>query len=118
MGVQKHYKNLLQKNRVEECLQKNRQKNPNRYFSIFLITCLGVSRFSVRGVKRHDKQIGENPDQPWYFFGLRGTNQPRQGPSVFFECPVPLGCGDRGAWRVGRGARGLGKGGRKKKEVT
>jgi hypothetical protein len=38
MGVQKHHKNVLQKNRVEKFLQKNRQKNPKPIFSrLFLI---------------------------------------------------------------------------------
>jgi hypothetical protein len=35
-------------------------------------------RFSVRGVQKHDKKSRILLDQPWYFFGLRGTNQPRR----------------------------------------
>jgi hypothetical protein len=47
MGVQKHYKNLLQKNRVEKCLPKNRQKNPKPIFLDFFNHVFG--RFSVLG---------------------------------------------------------------------
>jgi hypothetical protein len=68
MGVQKHNKKRLQKNRAEKLLQKNRLKNHKPiFFSIFLITFLGFSRWGEF----------KNTDQPWYFFGLRGTNQPR-----------------------------------------
>jgi hypothetical protein len=28
--------------------------------------------------------LTKKSDQPWYFFGLRGTNQPPQGPSIRF----------------------------------
>jgi hypothetical protein len=37
-------KNVLQKNRVEKFLQKNRQKSKTDFFSILCITFLGVSR--------------------------------------------------------------------------
>jgi hypothetical protein len=39
-------KNVLQKNRVENILQRNRQKIENRFFLDFFITFFG--RFSVR----------------------------------------------------------------------
>jgi hypothetical protein len=31
--------------------------------------------------KTRFKNLFKKYDQPWYFFGPRGTNQPRQGPS-------------------------------------
>jgi hypothetical protein len=37
-------KNVLQKNRVEKLLRKNRPKNQNRLFLVFVITFLGVFR--------------------------------------------------------------------------
>jgi hypothetical protein len=53
------------------------KKNQNR----FAPDCFNrFGRLSVRGVQTHDKKT----DQPWCFFGLRGTNQPRRGPSCFF----------------------------------
>jgi hypothetical protein len=62
------------------------KKIQNRFFLDFFNHVFG--RFSVRGVKKHDKKSGKKSDQPWYFFGPRGTNQPRQGPSIsFLECP-------------------------------
>jgi hypothetical protein len=62
---------------------KKSTKIQNRFFSLdFLNHVFG--RFSVRGVKKkHDIKSRKKSYQPWYFFGLRGTNQPRQGPSVF-----------------------------------
>jgi hypothetical protein len=52
MGVQKHYKNVLQKNRVEEVLEKIGGKNQNRTFLGFFITCtwafLGEGRAKTR----------------------------------------------------------------------
>jgi hypothetical protein len=64
-------------------LQKNRQNNPKPiFFSICFNHAFG--RFSVRGVQNTTRKIERETDQPWYFFGLRGTNQPRRGPSVFF----------------------------------
>jgi hypothetical protein len=71
-------------------LQKYQLKNPKPIFVRFF-KILGVSSFSVRGVQKHDKKIRGKSDQPWCFFGRRGTNQPRQGPSCFFECPLALG---------------------------
>jgi hypothetical protein len=63
-----------------------RQKNPKTgCFSNFFYHVFG--RFSVLGegsAKTRKKNLGKKSDQPWYFFGLRGTNQPPQGPSLFF----------------------------------
>jgi hypothetical protein len=41
MGVQKYYKNSLQKNRFEKFLQTNRQKTQNRLF-LNLFLCFGA----------------------------------------------------------------------------
>jgi hypothetical protein len=77
MGVQKHHKNLLQNNRVKKFYKKI-DKNPKPiFFSIF------SSRFWAN--------IGEKNAQPWDLLGLRGTNQPRRGPSFFGG---PLGNGE------------------------
>jgi hypothetical protein len=65
--------------------QKNDKKNKTGFFSIFYHV---YGRFSVRGGQKHDKKSPKKTDQPWYFFGLRATNQPRQGPSfVFLRAP-------------------------------
>jgi hypothetical protein len=85
MGVQKHYKNVLQTKRFT--------KIQTDFFSIFVYHVFG--RFSVRGVQKHDKKnLETKSDQPRYFFGPRGTNQPRQGPSlVFLSAPrFEFGC--------------------------
>jgi hypothetical protein len=75
-------KTFYKKNRVEKFLQENRQKSKTDFFLDFFHHVFG--RFSVRGVKKHDKKSHKKSDQPWYFFGLRGTNQPPQGPSNLF----------------------------------
>jgi hypothetical protein len=62
------------------------KKSKTHFFLDLFYRVLG--RFSVRGVKKHDKKSQIIFDQPWYFFGLRGTNQPPQGPSFCFECPL------------------------------
>jgi hypothetical protein len=72
MGVQKHYKKRFAKTRVETFVQNNRQKNLNPFFSRFsFITFKGVSRGG--DFKNKTKNRGKS-DQPWYFFGIRGTN--------------------------------------------
>jgi hypothetical protein len=67
----------LQKNRVEKFFKQIDKKRKTDFFLDFFYHVFG--RFSVKNCF----------DQPWYFFGLRGTNQPRRGPSGFFL--VPLG---------------------------
>jgi hypothetical protein len=62
--------------------KKSTKKSQTDFFSIFFYHVFG--RFSVRGVQKHEKKISKKSDQPRYFFGLRGTNQPRRGPSLFF----------------------------------
>jgi hypothetical protein len=52
-------KNVLQKDRVEKFLQKNRQNNPKPDFVSFFYHVFG--RFSVRGVQKHDKK--KNPEK-------------------------------------------------------
>jgi hypothetical protein len=53
-GVQKHYKNVLQKNRVQRFLQKNRQKNRQKNPTILFYRVFG--RFSVRGFQKHHRK--------------------------------------------------------------
>jgi hypothetical protein len=82
MGVQKHYKKrFTKKNRVEKFYKKIDKKSKTDFFSIFL------SRFwaflGEGSSKTRLKNLTKKTDQPWYFFGLRGTNQPPQGPSIF-----------------------------------
>jgi hypothetical protein len=48
MGVQKHYKYVLQAGRVEKSLQKNRPKTQSRFFSWF--------QKRVRGVQKRDEK--------------------------------------------------------------
>jgi hypothetical protein len=82
MGVQKPLI-FFCKDLVEKFLQKSRQKSKTDFFSICFDHVFG--RFLAKGIKKkHDKKLTQKSDRPWYFFGLRGTNQPRQGPSVFF----------------------------------
>jgi hypothetical protein len=85
MGVQKHYKKRLQKNRVEKFFKKIQNR---------LFLDLFLSRFwaflGEGSSKTRQKNLENKPDQPWYFFGPRGTNQPRQGPSLFFLVPLGL----------------------------
>jgi hypothetical protein len=67
-------------------LQKNRQKNPKPIFSRFFLSRFWA--FLGEGSSKNTiKKSQKNPDQPWYFFGLRGTNQPRRG-HFCFECPL------------------------------
>jgi hypothetical protein len=67
---------------------KNRQKNPKPISLDFSITFLSRFRVFLREGSSKTRQKSQNKsDQPWYFFGLRGTNQARQGQgpsSVFF----------------------------------
>jgi hypothetical protein len=69
----------LQTNRVQKFFKTIGKKSKTDFFSIFVYHVFG--RFSVRGVQKHDKKSREKNDQLCYFFGLRGTNQPRRGPS-------------------------------------
>jgi hypothetical protein len=75
------YKNIVSKS----FYKKNRQKSKTVFSRLFYHVS---GRFSMRGVQKHDKKSGKT-DQTWYFFGLRGTNQPR-GPSCFFLVPLPF----------------------------
>jgi hypothetical protein len=71
--------------------QKTDKKSQTGFFSILFYHVFG--RFSARGVKKHSKNLGKksDPPPPWYFFGLRGTNQPRGGwGSVIFFLARPL----------------------------
>jgi hypothetical protein len=90
----------LPKNCVENFFKKIDKKIQNRFFLDFFYHVFG--RFSVRGVQKHDKKSRKKSDQPWYVFGLRGTNQPPQGPSLFFlsaPCERPWVAG----WKRGAG---------------
>jgi hypothetical protein len=81
-------KNVLQKNRAEKFLQKNRPKNPKPVFFLDFVHHV-FGRFSVR----------ENKSGPGPFFGVYPAHPPR-GPPNFF-----LGAGktNRGA----EAARGI-----------
>jgi hypothetical protein len=56
------------KNTTKNVFTKNRQKIPNRFFSVFVYHVFG--RFSVRGVQKHDKKIPNKLIWPWSFLGL------------------------------------------------
>jgi hypothetical protein len=85
-------KNVLQKI-VSKSLQKNRPKKTNRIFLDFCLsrlwTFLGEGRSKTRA-----KGLDFFYQPQYKFFGRRGTNQPRKGPSVisprffFFEVEV------------------------------
>jgi hypothetical protein len=83
VGVQKHYKKTVYKtNRVEKFYKKI-DKNPKPIFSQFVLTRFWA--FLGEGsLKTRPKNLTQKSGQPWYFVGLRGTNQPPQGPSFFF----------------------------------
>jgi hypothetical protein len=57
-------KNVLQKNRVEKLLQKNRQAIQNIFFSRFLYV---FGRFLVRGLKKRPKKYQKNKSDPGPF---------------------------------------------------
>jgi hypothetical protein len=80
MGVQKHYKKHFTKNRVYKKIDK---KIPNRFFLDFVLSRF-LAFLGEGSSKTRQTDLGKKSDQPWYFFGLRGTNQPRGGPSLFF----------------------------------
>jgi hypothetical protein len=82
----------LQKKSCGKVFTKKSTKNPKTdFFSILFSHVFG--RFLVRRSKpRNKKHTQKKTDQAWYFFGLRGTNQPPQGPSIFnFFLSVELG---------------------------
>jgi hypothetical protein len=85
MGVQKHNKKRFTKKSCGKYFTKKSEKNPKP-----IVSRLFLSRFWAflgEGVKQQDKKYRKKSDQPWYFLGLRGTNQPRQGPSFFVWAP-------------------------------
>jgi hypothetical protein len=87
-------KNVFKKIVSKSFYQKIDKKSQTDFFSVLFYHVFG--RFSVRGVQKHDKKSRKKTDQPRYFFGRRGTNQPRRGPSHFvLSAPWPLGRGRR-----------------------
>ena len=90
-------KTLYKKIASKSFYKKNEQKNPKPYFSrFFFITFLGVSRFSVRGVQKHEKKLEKKLEKKSdqltspgtrVLFWLRGTNQPRQAPRSVVRGP-------------------------------
>jgi hypothetical protein len=89
MGVQKHYKNRFEKNRVEKFLQKKRQKSKTGCF-LFLDVCYHVfGRLLNEGsFKTRLKISGKKLTNPGTFWPPR--NQPTTPRSVilFFEGPL------------------------------
>jgi hypothetical protein len=77
MGVQKHYKKRFTKKIVSQSFYKKiDKKSKTEFFSIFLsrfgaFLGEGSSKTRYKNLTQTQKS-----DQPWYFFGLRGTNQP------------------------------------------
>jgi hypothetical protein len=55
-------KTLYKRNRVEKFVQKNRLKSKTDFVSILFNHVFG--RFSVRGVKKHDKKYRQNKSDP------------------------------------------------------
>jgi hypothetical protein len=55
MGVQKHYKNLLQNNSCRKVFTKKSTKNPKRFFSRFLFITLFFSRFLASDPPTHHR---------------------------------------------------------------
>jgi hypothetical protein len=49
-------------------------------YRLFLDLLCIFGRFLGAGVQKHERKYRKKLDQPWYFLGPRGTNQPRQGP--------------------------------------
>jgi hypothetical protein len=72
----KRYKKRFTKKSCRKVFTKKSTKKSKTDFSRFFNHVLG--RFSG------EKKILKKSDQPWYFFGPLGTNQPRRGPSPFF----------------------------------
>jgi hypothetical protein len=79
MGVQKHYKNVLQKNRVEKFYKTD-------FFSIYFNRVLG--RFSVRGVQKHDKKYRKNKTIPGPFLASDPPTH-HGGHRFFLAAPLP-----------------------------
>jgi hypothetical protein len=83
MGFHKHYKKRFIKKSCRKFFSIFFSKTIKKisqtdFFSICFYHVFG--RFSVREFKNTTKNLGKKSDQPWYFFGLRGTNHPRRGP--------------------------------------
>jgi hypothetical protein len=74
MGVHKHYKKRFTK---KPCRKVFTKKSQTDFFSVLFYHVFGS--FSVREFKNTIKNLGKKSGQPWYCFGLRGTNQPRRG---------------------------------------
>jgi hypothetical protein len=81
MGVQKPRRKRFYKKILSKSFNKKIGKKPKTvFFSICFNRVFGC--FLVKGIKtKHDKKLTQKPDQPWCFFGLRGTNQSRQAVS-------------------------------------
>jgi hypothetical protein len=77
---------------VSKSFLKNRQKSQTDFSSIFLVRFWA---FLGEGSAKTRQKTSKKTNQPWYFFGLRGTNQPRRGPPVgfFLECPLVAAAG-------------------------
>jgi hypothetical protein len=89
MGVQKHYKNILQNNRVERFLhfyQKIDQKSKTIFFSTFFYHVFG--RFSVRGVQKHHPKKRFFFD-PGPFFASEPPTHPKTGYTGGGEMAAP-----------------------------
>jgi hypothetical protein len=87
MGVQKHYKNILQKNRVEKLLKKIRPKIQNRFFLDFFITFFG--RFS--GSSKTRQKTSKHKSDPGPFLASDPPTRPRGSPFFFFGGPLSPG---------------------------
>jgi hypothetical protein len=92
MGVQKYYKRRFTKQSCRKTFYKKIDKrNPNRFFLDFvlsLITFLGVSRCSVRGVQKHDKKIsGKNLTDPGTFLASEEPTNHVGARHFFFSAP-------------------------------
>jgi hypothetical protein len=59
MGVQKHYKKRFEKKSCRKIFTKNLTKNPIPIFFLIFLNHV-FRRFSVRGVKKHDKKYRRN----------------------------------------------------------
>jgi hypothetical protein len=88
-------KRFYKNNRVEKFLQKVRPKIPNRLFLDFFSHVFG--RFSMRGVKKHDKKDRKNKSDPGPF-SYSDPPTHHGGHRFFFWRPHGAPCPLAAAW--------------------
>jgi hypothetical protein len=82
MRVQKHNNKRFTKKMCRKVFTKKSEKTQNRLFLDFVLSRFWA--FLGEGSSKTRPKYRKKTDLPWRFFSPRGTNQPRQGPSLCF----------------------------------